>query len=58
MKLFGKQLFKKQDEKDLAEARELAANRLALYNAERRDLPPAKPLKKSASPLTRLRWWH
>lgn len=58
MKLFGKQLFKKQDDKDLAEARELAANRLALYNAERLDLPPAKPLKKSPSPLTRLRWWH
>ena len=58
MKLFGKQLFKKQEDKDLAEARELAANRLALYNAERRDLPPAKPLKKTPSPLTRLRWWH
>jgi len=56
MKLFGKKLFAKQNEKDLAEARELAAVRLALYNADRRDLPPAKPLK--ASPLTRLRWWH
>jgi len=57
MKIFGKKLFGKQNEKDLAEARELAAARLALYNSDRRNLPPLKPLKKSASPLTRLRWW-
>jgi hypothetical protein len=58
MKIFGKKLFAKENEKDLAEARQLAAARLALYNADRRDMAPAKPLKKSASPLTRLRWWH
>ncbi len=57
MKLFGKKLFAKQDDKNLTEARELATARLKLYNAERQDLPPAQPLKKSASPLTRLRWW-
>jgi hypothetical protein len=54
MKIFRKKV--KQHEKDLAEARELAAQRLERYLADRRDSPPM-PLKKSVSVITRLRWW-
>ena len=50
-----------QDEKTLAEARELAAHRLEQYIADRRTSPPAKntlgPVKKTVSAITRLRWW-
>ena len=62
MKLFRKRIKKTtQDEKTLAEARELAANRLEQYMADRRTAPPTKdslgPVKKSVSAITRLRWW-
>jgi hypothetical protein len=56
LKLFGKKL-KKQDEKVLAEASDLATRKLEQYFADRRDMPlairdaPKKPV------LTRLRWW-
>ena len=56
MKLFWKKL-KKQDEKVLAEASDLAARKLEQYFADRRNLPlvPRDTPKKSV--LTRLRWW-
>jgi hypothetical protein len=54
MKLFRKRTT--QDEKVLAEARELAAQRLEQYLAARQD-PPPKSLKQSISVITRLRWW-
>jgi hypothetical protein len=54
MKIFRKKV--KQDEKVLAEARELAAQRLEQYVAARQD-PPEKSVKKSVSVITRLRWW-
>jgi len=55
MKLFRKKP-KKQDEKVLAEASDLAARKLEQYFADRRHLlVPTDPPKKSV--LTRLRWW-
>jgi hypothetical protein len=57
MKIFRKKVSGKQDEKTLAEARELAALRLEQYFADRRTSPPEKSLKKSVNPITRLRWW-
>jgi len=61
MKLFRKRLKKDQDEKTLAEARELAAQRLEQYIADRLTSPRTKdtlgPVKKSVNAITRLRWW-
>ena len=61
MKLFHKRIKKAQDDKTLAEARELAAQRLEQYIADRQTSPPTKdtlgPVKKSVSAITRLRWW-
>jgi hypothetical protein len=61
MRLFSKKLKTTQDEKTFAEARELATHRLEQYIAERHIASAAKdllgPAKKSANPLTRLRWW-
>jgi hypothetical protein len=55
MELFWKKL-KKQDEKVLAEASDLAARKLEQYFADRRHLlVTTDPPKKSV--LTRLRWW-
>jgi hypothetical protein len=54
MKLFWKSL-KKQDEKVLAEASDLATRKLEQYFADRKDSPQADAPKKSG--LTRLRWW-
>jgi hypothetical protein len=53
MRIFRKKV--KEHEKVLAEARELAAQRLELYIADRGN-PSPKPLKKSVSAITRLRW--
>jgi len=56
MKLFRKKL-KKQDEKVLAEASDLAAHKLEQYFADRRNLPPVARDAPKKSALTRLRWW-
>jgi hypothetical protein len=56
MKLFRKKL-KKQDEKVLAEARDLATQKLKQYFADQRDLPLATEHAHKKSVLTRLRWW-
>ena len=56
MKLFWKKL-KKQDEKVLAEASDLATRKLEQYFADRRDLPPVTRDTPKKSVLTRLRWW-
>jgi hypothetical protein len=56
MKLFGKKL-KKQDEKVLAEASDLATRKLEQYFADRRDMPPAIRDAPKKPVLTRLRWW-
>jgi hypothetical protein len=56
MKLFWKKL-KKQDEKVLAEASDLASRKLEQYFADRRNLPPAERDAPTKSVLTRLRWW-
>lgn len=55
MKLFGKTIFKK-DEKVLDEARDLAADRLKQYLADRQTEKKEilQPLIKT---VTRLRWW-
>ena len=55
MKLFRKRTSKK-DEKVLAEARELATNRLKQYVVDRQTATKdvLRPLIKS---VTRLRWW-
>jgi hypothetical protein len=56
MKLFRKKL-KKQDEKVLAEASDLAARKLEQYFADRRNLPPVTGDAPKKPALTRLRWW-
>ena len=56
MKLFRKKL-KKQDEKVLAEASDLATRKLEQYFADRRNLPPVTSDAPKKSVLTRLRWW-
>jgi hypothetical protein len=56
MKLFWKKL-KKQDEKILAEARDLAARKLKQYFADRRNLSLETSDSPKKSALTRLRWW-
>jgi hypothetical protein len=56
MKLFGRKL-RKQDEKTLAEASDLAMRKLEQYFAERRNLPPVPRDAPKKSALTRLRWW-
>jgi hypothetical protein len=56
MKLFRKKL-KKQDEKVLAEASDLAARKLEQYFADRRNLPLVTRDAPKKSALTRLRWW-
>ena len=56
MKLFRKKL-KKQDEKVLAEASDLATRKLEQYFADRKDLPPLTKDVPKKSALTRLRWW-
>jgi hypothetical protein len=56
MKLFRKKL-KKQDEKVLAEASDLASRKLEQYFADRRNLPPVTREAAKKSVLTRLRWW-
>jgi hypothetical protein len=56
MKLFWKKL-KKQDEKVLAEASDLAARKLEEYFADRRNLPLETSDAPKKSVLTRLRWW-
>jgi hypothetical protein len=56
MKLFRKKL-KKQDEKVLAEASDLAARKLEQYFADRRNLPAVTRDAPKKSALTRLRWW-
>jgi len=56
MKLFRKKL-KKQDEKVLAEASDLASRKLQQYLADRRDLPPVARDAAKKPALTRLRWW-
>lgn len=61
MKLFRKKVGK-QDEKVLAEASKLAVDRLEQYMTERRisqagTTDALQSLKKSATSLTRLRWW-
>jgi hypothetical protein len=56
MKFFRKKL-KKQDEKVLAEASDLAARKLEQYFADRRELPPVTRDAPKKSVLTRLRWW-
>jgi hypothetical protein len=55
MRLFWKKL-KKQDEKVLAEASDLAARKLEQYFADRRNLLVTTDTPKK-SVLTRLRWW-
>ena len=56
MKLFRKKL-RKQDEKDLAEASDLAVRKLQQYFADRRNLPLVTSDAQKKSVLTRLRWW-
>ncbi len=56
MKLFRKKL-RKQDEKVLAEASDLAVRKLEQYFADRRNLPPVTRDAPKKSALTRLRWW-
>jgi len=56
MKLFWKRL-KRQDEKVLAEASDLATRKLEQYFADRKDSPPANRDAPKKSALTRLRWW-
>jgi hypothetical protein len=56
MKLFRKKL-RKQNEKVLAEASDLATRKLEQYFAERRDLPPVTRDSAKKTVLTRLRWW-
>ena len=56
MKFFRKKL-KKQDEKVMAEASDLATRKLEQYFAERRNLPPVATDVPKKSALTRLRWW-
>jgi hypothetical protein len=56
MKLFRKKL-KKQDEKVLAEASDLATRKLKQYFAERKNLPAVTSDAPKKSVLTRLRWW-
>jgi hypothetical protein len=56
MKFFWKKL-KKQDEKVLAEASDLASRKLEQYFADRRNLPPGTRDAPKKSVLTRLRWW-
>jgi hypothetical protein len=56
MKLFRKKL-KRQDEKVLAEASDLASRKLEQYFADRRNLPPVTREAAKKSVLTRLRWW-
>ena len=56
MRLFRKKL-RKQDEKVLAEASNLATRKLEQYFADRRDLPLASRDTPKKSALTRLRWW-
>jgi hypothetical protein len=56
MKLFRKKL-RKQDEKVLAEASDLAVRKLQQYFADRRNLPPITKDAPKKSALTRLRWW-
>jgi hypothetical protein len=56
MKLFRKKL-RKQDEKVLAEASDLAVRKLQQYFADRKDLPSVTRDVPKKSALTRLRWW-
>jgi hypothetical protein len=56
MKLFRKKL-RKQDEKDLVQASDLAAQRLQQYIADRRNSPSVTRDTAKKSVLTRLRWW-
>jgi hypothetical protein len=56
MELFWKKL-KKQDEKVLAEASDLASRKLEQYFADRQNLPPVTKDAPKKSALTRLRWW-
>jgi len=56
MKLFRKKL-RKQDEKVLAEASDLASRKLEQYFADRRNLPLVTKDAPKKSALTRLRWW-
>jgi hypothetical protein len=56
MKLFWRKL-KKQDEKVLAEASDLATRKLEQYLADRKDSPPTASETSKKSVLTRLRWW-
>ena len=56
MKLFRKKL-KKQDEKEFAEAGDLATRKLEQYFADRRGSPPVTSDAPKKSALTRLRWW-
>jgi len=55
MKLFGKTIFKK-DEKVLDEARDLAADRLKQYLADR-ETATKEVLRPLIKTVTRLRWW-
>ena len=56
MNFFRKKL-KKQYEKVLAEASDLATRKLEQYFADRRNLPPVTRDVPKKSALTRLRWW-
>ena len=56
MKLFRKKL-RKQDEKVLAEASDLAVRKLEQYFADRRNLLPVTRDAPKKPALTRLRWW-
>jgi hypothetical protein len=56
MKFFRKKL-KKQDEKVLAEASDLATRKLQQYFADRRNLPSVTRDAPKKPTLTRLRWW-
>jgi hypothetical protein len=56
MKLFWKKL-KKQDEKVLAEASDLAVRKLKQYFADRGNVPLVTRDAPKKSVLTRLRWW-
>jgi hypothetical protein len=56
MKLFRKKL-RKQDEKVLAEASDLAVRKLKQYFADRGNAPLVTRDSPKKSVLTRLRWW-
>ena len=56
MKLFRKKL-EKQHEKVLVEARDLAAQRLEQYIADRQESQAAATDTPKKPALTRLKWW-